>query len=345
MSTNIDENYIMIHIMNNLPPAYDNLIDSLEDKLGAKNDPLTLEILREKLSEKYEKIKMRKRFKDEDLDSDEDEKALIAGGKFKGRCHYFGKFRHKASECQQKKNDSAKQTGAKGRNFNRKCNFCRKFGHQERDCWNKYGKPGEKSKEEDDNANQAVESGTTSEGADEEETALMGIDDNDQKHRTNNEAHPVDHGLMILDGVQDPYSGSDIALGSTIDEVETNKEMLLCDTGASCHMTYSTRGMKNLKPMTSSVIFGNGQRLQSTHVGEKNGLVIQKDGTKKHMKMKNVKVVPDLFCNLFSISAALKEGCSLEGNASELTISIRKRKYRFDNKIKSGKGFVFGIKI
>ena len=67
---------------------YDNLIDGLQDKLGAANYTLTLEILREKLSEKYEKIKLQKKFKEEDIDSEEDKKTLFTGSKFKGICHY-----------------------------------------------------------------------------------------------------------------------------------------------------------------------------------------------------------------------------------------------------------------
>ena len=71
----------------------------------------------------------------------------------------------------------------------------------------------------------------------------------------------------------------------------------------------------------------------------------QRDGEKKKIKMKNVKLVPDLYVNLFSLSAALKEGCDLEGSADKLTIKKGKQEYFFDRKIKSGKGYIFGIRI
>ena len=68
----------MLHIMNNLPSAYDGLIENLEDKLDATLDPLTLSVLRDKISEKYKKIKRRNGIKEEDLNSeDEEEKARI----------------------------------------------------------------------------------------------------------------------------------------------------------------------------------------------------------------------------------------------------------------------------
>ncbi len=56
--------------MINTPNTDDNLNDRLDDSLGTTNDPLTLETLIEKLSEKYEKMKARKGFKSEESDSD-----------------------------------------------------------------------------------------------------------------------------------------------------------------------------------------------------------------------------------------------------------------------------------
>ena len=69
---------MMHNIMINTPNTYDNLNDRLDDSLGTTNDPLTLETLIEKLSEKYEKMKARKGFKSEESDSDQEENALFA---------------------------------------------------------------------------------------------------------------------------------------------------------------------------------------------------------------------------------------------------------------------------
>ena len=78
-------------------------------------------------------------------------------------------------------------------------------------------------------------------------------------------------------------------------------------------MTNTLEGMKNLTKINTCIVFGNGQRLKATYIGEKAGRVIQKNGKTVPILMKNVKYVPDLYCNLFSISAALKEGYYLEG--------------------------------
>ena len=78
---------------------------------------------------------------------------------------------------------------------------------------------------------------------------------------------------------------------------------------------------------------------------DKVGMVAQKNGETIRIRLKNVKLVPDLYVNQFSQSAALREGCTLEGSANELIIKKNDKKYTFDQKIESGKGFVFGIKV
>ena len=61
--------------------------------------------------------------------------------------------------------------------------------------------------------------------------------------------------------------------------------------------------------------------------------------------MKNAKFVAELYFNLLSISATLKEGCYLEGNLKMTKISKARKEYVFDGQITSGKGFLFAMKI
>ena len=343
MGTDIDESYMMMHILNNVPGAYDNLVDALEDRLDSSTDPLTIENLREKLSEKYEKMKARKKFRHDDSDSDEEEeKALFAGGKFKGRCNYCGKFGHKAIQCNKKKNDEKnKSQGNNGnRRFNGKCNFCGKFGHKEVHCWEKHGKPNKNNEDgREDSANQAVDR-DQEDDSEEEGNALMCYEIHDEE---SNE----DLACVVLE----PDSGSffdqqnTMAFKSTQSEVGIGKNVWIGDTGASSHMTHSKEGMRNMRPIKSWIIFGNGQRLQSTHVGDKHGTALQKDGMRTSITIKDVKYVPELFCNLFSIPMALRNGCTLEGSKDRLIIKKDNKKYFFDKRIKSGNGILFGIEI
>ena len=58
----ISEEDMLIHILNNLPNEYVNIVELLERKIGADSDPLTLIDLRDELTVKYQrilKVKMR----------------------------------------------------------------------------------------------------------------------------------------------------------------------------------------------------------------------------------------------------------------------------------------------
>ena len=184
MGTEIDNSYLMMHILNNMPGAYNNLIDLLEGQLDSSTGPLTIENLREKLSDKYEKFKAKKKFRHKESCSDEkEEKALFAGGKFMGHCHYCGKFGHKAMQCNKKKNNKKNKNQNHNGNkwFNGKCNFYGKFGHKEAQCWEKHGRPKNKVHETlEESANQAVER-DQEEDSEEEGNALICYEVNEEE--------------------------------------------------------------------------------------------------------------------------------------------------------------------
>ena len=110
-------------------------------------------------------------------------------------------------------------------------------------------------------------------------------------------------------------------------------------------MTNSLEGIKNLTNVNSGIVFGNGQRLKTIHIGEMVGSVIQRYGRRVPILMKNVRYVPELYCDLFSISAVLKGGCYLEGNLKMKKISKAGKVYVIDRYIKSGTCFLFAMKI
>ena len=57
MDTTIDNSYMIMHILNNITSAYDSIVKNLENRLDVTTNPLTLEILRDKLPEKHEKLR------------------------------------------------------------------------------------------------------------------------------------------------------------------------------------------------------------------------------------------------------------------------------------------------
>lgn len=99
--------------------------------------------------------------------------------------------------------------------------------------------------------------------------------------------------------------------------------------------------MYYVKPYTGSVTVGNGHKLEVTTIGTKMGTVIQKNDQKKHITLSNVKFVPDLNCNLLSLTQAISAGFNMTGNKNGKGAIT----YHFDRRFKSGSGELFGIKI
>ena len=396
MGTTVDDEFLILHILNNLPSEYDNVVENLEERVDSVLNPLGIEDIRQKLSEKYEKMRLRRKFK-EDSD-DEDERALFVA-KFKGRCNKCGKFGHKAKDCRSNvDNDKEKNQKKK---FTGKCFHCGKSGHKEADCWAKHGKPGER-------ANTAEEE---NEIESDEETVLITIEEdvdfagvtvtvpkkvNEKKEGSDadttlnikkekgtkeveDEVIPgvtadmvkpfrpetwttemrrdfeevTSHDYLKMDDPEDkehkdcPKEPKDNALMTYNEgtEAKESNQIWIGDTGATCHMTFSKEGLTNLKSISSFVIFGNGERLQATHIGDLKGTVIQKDGTETPIFMTKVKYVPQLTYNLFSITAALEHGCEMHGSNKMIKIKKGCSEYKFDHRIKNGKGNLYGIQI
>ena len=83
MGIPIDNECLTLNIMDSLHSAYGSLMENLEDWLDSIFDPLTMSILGDKLSEKYEKIKRRKGTKDHDSDNEDKEPRFVKT--FEGR--------------------------------------------------------------------------------------------------------------------------------------------------------------------------------------------------------------------------------------------------------------------
>jgi gag-polypeptide of LTR copia-type len=125
----ISDDELVIHILTNLTKEYDNIVDLNEDRVGAATNPLTIEELRTKLRQKFERLDASHKKKETDL-------ALIGMQKrFKGTCNKCGKKGHKAEDCWSKDNEKVEDGGTA--RFNGKCHYCKKVGHKEQDCFKK----------------------------------------------------------------------------------------------------------------------------------------------------------------------------------------------------------------
>ena len=63
------------------------------------------------------------------------------------------------------------------------------------------------------------------------------------------------------------------------------------------------------------------------------------------MTLNELKYVPGLYCNLISITQLLNKDFVLAGTKSCIELKKGKTELVFDKKVKSGKGFIFGLEI
>ena len=118
------------------------------------------------------------------------------------------------------------------------------------------------------------------------------------------------------------------------------------DTGASCHMRPSISGMYDLEPGSGGIKVGSGKILKAVKVDKFKGEIIQKDGSMKLIVLNKVHFVPDMYCNLFSITSAMDDGFSLTGR-KDLFLALQKKDLviKSDHVIKSGGGKLVRVKM
>jgi len=118
----------------------------------------------------------------------------------------------------------------------------------------------------------------------------------------------------------------------------------IANTGASCHMTNSIKGLKDLKDADRIIKVGNGEKLTCNKVGTWTGSYEQ-EGKIKKITLKNVAYVPQLSTNLISLTQILENEWELKGTKSKLHIYKNSNKMTFDIKIKCRKGHVFAKEL
>ena len=148
--------------------------------------------------------------------------------------------------------------------------------------------------------------------------------------------------------IQDSGGSDDVEMALQIGDLSEDvidEKIWLGDTGASAHMTMSLKGLYELQEYKGNVTVGNGNKLKVTKIGTKIGTVVQKNGERRRITLKQVKYVPELNCNLLSLTQAMQSGFEITGNSNGMWIKKGAMIYEFDRQFKSGSGILFGLKI
>jgi hypothetical protein len=131
-------------------------------------------------------------------------------------------------------------------------------------------------------------------------------------------------------------------LSKSINEKST-RNIWLGDSGASCHMSKSDDGYINHKDISSYIQLGNGEKLKATKIGDKQMTIIQKDGHKCQVILKDCKYVPGMRVNLFSITKALEQGWKLSNNGATTILDHKDQVLQFDHVIPTETGNLVGV--
>jgi Reverse transcriptase (RNA-dependent DNA polymerase)/gag-polypeptide of LTR copia-type len=315
MGNVITEEDMMIHIINNLPQEYDAITDQLEVELDSKKGyQLSVPKIKERLRNKFNKMKKRigkEPNKDHDYDEEKEERALTMKAKFKGQCTHFGKWGHKSSDCRdKKKNEEANFVQNEKGHSTQNTDESRKFIGECFYCHKMGHRMADCRKKK--------------------------FDEKKGKER----AHVSDERSQLRES-EYVLASEEVSI---ISEHKATSQNWIGDSGASSHMIYSLDGVTSIGYINVDVKLGDGSIVKATKQGILKGKVQQIDGTSTIVQFE-VKYVPDLWCNLLSITTSIKNGSSLTNEESILVLTKNEKKIKFEQGSQSGDGSTMSVKI
>jgi hypothetical protein len=124
-------------------------------------------------------------------------------------------------------------------------------------------------------------------------------------------------GMRNSSGTQNGVGGTaDVVLSSMAKIEDFDKDIWIGDSGASCHNCNNDAALYDDAMISEEISVGNGNVMIATKIGKLRCEILQKNGESLVVTLHDVKFVPDLWINLFSIGKALKNGFNL-GNDGE----------------------------
>ena len=141
------------------------------------------------------------------------------------------------------------------------------------------------------------------------------------------------------------YESQDVVFTATSKNETLSDDIWICDSGACGHYCKSIEGMFDIRDIAETITVGNGDSMMATKVGSLKRRVVQLDGSTLDVTINEVKYVPDLCVNLFSINKAIKTGFNLSNNGTTICLTKGSASIAFDRVIKTLSGSISGIKM
>jgi hypothetical protein len=141
------------------------------------------------------------------------------------------------------------------------------------------------------------------------------------------------------------FDSQNVVFAAAASDEKIDEDIWICDSGASSHYCMSKDGMFNLKDINETITVGNGEKMLATKVGSLRPRVIQVDGSTLDIVFSEVKYLPYLCANLFSMTKTRNNGFKLSNKGENISLIKGSACITFDRIIKSLDGTVSGIKI
>jgi hypothetical protein len=120
MGSNMTDDQFIVQVLNSLTSDYKLQMLLLEQQVGNKVNPLSIEDLKEEFNLRFERLSTGQH------DNLGEESALFTS-QFKGKCRNCGKLGDKAVQCKSKQ--------VKDEKSDVMCNYCKKSGHVKANCF------------------------------------------------------------------------------------------------------------------------------------------------------------------------------------------------------------------
>ena len=231
--------------------------------------------------------------------------------------------------------------------FKGDCRLCGTKGHKAADCWdnekNKDKRPSWYKNKNTESAN--VSAGQSGENKGHYHCTYCGKNNHNvdrcfkkQKDDKKSQSEVAEVVMVAIENTSLEYnllSKTDNSGATTL-----NHHSFIADSGASSHMRFSQDGMTELEPYVVEVKVGNSESIYSTSKGKFQGTVIQRDGSRTNITLKDVLFVPNLWTNLFSITKAINNPAIGLGKTDDNLIQIipkDRQPITFDKVVPTGK--------
>jgi hypothetical protein len=121
--------------------------------------------------------------------------------------------------------------------------------------------------------------------------------------------------------------------------------MWILNSGTRCHYCRSAEMLTDVKEIVKSIKIGNYDSMKSTKIGNLKCEVTQVNGEKLTITLNDVKYVPSLWVNLFSLNKELKKGFNVCNNGVVISLNYKHVKLTFDRVIHATDGCVTGVSM